>query len=538
MLVANGAEAVWRNVLKKINYSPQAIDSFITGPAYNAWWLMGNIEGWGGPMPASQIEGRAALVGKMLHRMKGLGIDPVMPAFFGMVPSGLKTRVGAHIITQGTWGYFTRPDIIDPADPLFDKLADLFYAETKRLYGSDIHFFSGDPFHEGGISSGVDLKIAGQNIQQAMQRNFPGSVWVLQGWQGNPRAEMLEGVDREHILIQELFGENTHNWEDRKGFESTPFIWCTVTNFGERPGINGKLQRFADEVYRAMNSPYGAYMKGVGIMPEGIDNNPVVYQLMMELAWHSDHVDVKEWIRDYVAARYGKTNEKIDDAWQLFLQTVYSSDLGYAEGPPENILCARPALQIKSVSSWGSAKKKFDVLRYKEGVHSFVGARSSFTGSKTFQIDLVNFLKQDIADDADTVFGSLVQAYEHGEAWTFEEHAGKFISLLDRTDSLLNTNAWFRFDTWLKQAAASATTPEEKKNNLLNALMLVTYWGGTDPKEDNLHEYAYKEWGGLVKDFYKVRWQLYFQQLRERLKGGSPAPIDFFHWERNWVRDR
>ncbi len=32
-----------------MNYSEKEIADFITGPAYNAWWLMGNIEGWGGP---------------------------------------------------------------------------------------------------------------------------------------------------------------------------------------------------------------------------------------------------------------------------------------------------------------------------------------------------------------------------------------------------------------------------------------------------------------------------------------------------------
>ncbi|MEX6691009.1 alpha-N-acetylglucosaminidase [Danxiaibacter flavus] len=538
MLVANGAEAVWQHVLKALNYSANAIDSFITGPAYNAWWLMGNIQAWGGPMAQSQIDNRAQLVQKMLRRMKSMGIEPVMPAFFGMVPADLKHKVKAHIITQGTWGFFTRPDILDPTDALFDKMADLFYAETKRLYGNDIHLFSGDPFHEGGTSDGVNLAKAGLAVQKAMQRNFPGAVWVLQGWQANPRKEMLAEIDRSGILIQELFGENTQNWEDRKGYEGTPFIWCTVTNFGERPGVNGKLQRFADEVYRARKSAYGQYLKGVGIMPEGINNNPVVYELMMELAWHAEHVDVKQWIRDYATARYGKTNESVNAAWQLLLQTAYSSELGYAEGPPENILCARPALQIKSVSSWGSAKKKFDVAKYKEAVKLFAKALPGFEHSATYKLDLVNFVKQDIADDADTVFSRLVKAYEQKDATSFEEQSRIFLGLIDRTEELLNTNAYFSFNTYLQQAAIAATGNEERKNNLLNALMLVTFWGGDDPKEDNLHDYAYKEWGGLMSKYYKKRWQLYFEQLRNQLNGQQFAPIDFFHWERKWVQEQ
>ena len=115
MLVANGSEAVWQNTLRRMNYSEKEIADFITGPAYNAWWLMGNIEGWGGPMPQSQIDSRKKLVQKMLKRMKSLGIEPLMPGFYGMVPSNLKNKSKAHIIPQGTWGAFTRPDILDPA---------------------------------------------------------------------------------------------------------------------------------------------------------------------------------------------------------------------------------------------------------------------------------------------------------------------------------------------------------------------------------------------------------------------------------------
>jgi len=538
MLVANGTEAIWQNVLKQLNYSDKAISDFITGPAFNAWWLMGNVQGWGGPMPQSQIESRKQLVQKMLQRMSALGIEPVMPAFYGMVPSDMKQKVKAHIITQGAWGAFTRPDIIDPNDPLFNKLANLFYSETKRVYGKNIRFFSGDPFHEGGTSGDADLGKAGVAIQKAMQRNFPGSIWVLQGWQVNPRKEMLANVDKSAILVQELFGENTKNWEDRNGYEGTPFIWCTVTNFGERPGITGKLQRFADEIYRAQQGPYAKYMQGVGIMPEGINNNPVVYELLMELAWHKKHVDINSWIKDYIKGRYGSTNASLEQAWKLLLETAYSSDMGYQEGPPENILCARPALHIKSVSTWGNIKKKFDIVQYKKAVRSFITTSAAFKNNATYKIDAINFVKQDLANDADTVFSRLVKAVEQNDKTGFEKEAAVFLDLIEKTDMLLNTDPYYKLDTYLLQSKAAGNTVTEKRNNLLNALMLVTYWGGNNPKEDNLHEYAYKEWGGMMNGFYKKRWELYFDQLRNKMNGKATLPIDFFAWERNWVKQQ
>ena len=537
MLVANGEEAVWQNVLRKMGYTQDEINAFITGPAFNAWWLMGNIQGWGGPMPQTQIESRKLMVQRMIARMHGLGIEPVMPAFFGMVPSSLKTKIKAHIITQGTWGAFTRPDILDPTDTAFSRIAGLFYDETKKLYGPSIHFFSGDPFHEGGITDGVDLARAGLNIQQAMQQYFPGSVWVLQGWQVNPRKEMLAQVDKSKILVQELFGETTNNWEKRQAYEGTPFIWCMITNYGERPGLFGKLQRYADEPYRARNGEYSKYLKGIGIMPEGINNNPAAFDGMLEVGWHQERVDMAAWIKKYALYRYGKYNEDIAKAWQLLLQTIYSSPEGYQEGPPENILCARPALKIKSVSTWGTLRKNYDTAVFSHAVQLFAKAASQFKKSETYQIDLINFTRQVLANRADRVFAGFVAAYNQHDTVTFNLAKNQFLQLHDSTNDLLNKNAYFRLRTYQQQAVRAGNTPEEKANNLFNAMALISYWGENVKTEDNLHEYAYKEWGGMMISYYKKRWEMYFDYLDKQLKGQPAQAPDFFAWERKWAAD-
>lgn len=537
MLVANGAEAVWQNTLRRFGYSDDEIASFITGPAYNAWWLMGNIEEWGGPMPQSQIDDRQQTVRKMISRMRELGIEPLMPGFYGMVPDNFGEHTGAKVFDQGSWGALVRPALLDPTGPDFERVASVFYEETKRIYGDDIRFFSGDPFHEGGNIAGVDLAAAGLAIQKAMHKEFPDAVWVLQGWQDNPKPKLLEKLDRSQVLVQELFGENTANWEARKAYEGTPFIWATVTNFGERPGVNGKLQRFADEVYRAATGDFAQYMKGVGILPEGICNNPVAYDLVLELPWHENRIQVSEWIQDYVASRYGKRDPRIDEAWQIFLQTIYDSNIGYQEGPPENILCARPAFEIRSVSSWGRLAKKYDHERFAEGVRILASAYRDFKSSETYRIDLINMLRQIIAIQADTVFSELMAAYEKSDRPTFESEVKKFLSLHDLENDLLAQHPIFRVDTYQKQALDAGNTPAESDNNLYNLMMLITFWGGNDPSDDNLHDYAYKEWAGMMNSYYKERWVLWFDYLKDKLDGKNPEPPEYFYWEREWSED-
>jgi len=535
MLTVNGMETVWQNTLKQIGYSDQEINDFIVGPAYTAWWLMGNIQGWGGPMPQSQIDSRKTLQKRIIARMREFGIEPVLQGFYGMVPSSLKEKSTAAIIDQKTWGAFKRPDILIPGNPDFSKIAAIYYKELQNTYGKNIRFFAGDPFHEGGITDGIDLKMAGHAIQAEMQKSFPGSTWVLQGWQDNPKQKMLDGLDKSHVLVQELFGEFTNNWEKRNGYDSTPFIWCVVNNFGERPGLYGKLQRFADEVDRIEKSPFKNLLKGVGIMPEGLNNNPPVYDLMLELGWRKDHVDVKKWLSNFIKYRYGSSNEHVDVAWQGFLGTIYQSIPGYQEGASESVFCIRPALDSKPASHWGTRVRNYDAGKLKQAAHEFAQAAPEFKNSDTYQIDLINIMRQVLANDGEIVFQSMTEAYQKKDIKQFKRFSDQFLNMISLTDDLLSSHPYYQLNTYKAQALNLGKTKEEKALNIRNAMMLITYWGENVRTEDNLHEYAYKEWGGLMKDFYLVRWRMYVEYLNDNLQGKTTQAPDFFIWERAWV---
>ena len=87
-----GMEKVWMETLTQLGFSKTEAQRFIPGPGYTAWWLMGNLEGWGGPMSEALIEARYQLQRKMLQRMQALGIQPVVQGFPGLVPSFLKEK--------------------------------------------------------------------------------------------------------------------------------------------------------------------------------------------------------------------------------------------------------------------------------------------------------------------------------------------------------------------------------------------------------------------------------------------------------------
>ncbi|WP_436487067.1 alpha-N-acetylglucosaminidase [Chitinophaga sp. ARDCPP14] len=535
MLATMGTEAVWQHTLERLGYSSDEARKFVAGPGFTAWWLMGNLEGWGGPVTQQMIDQQTTLEKQVLTRMQGLGIAPVMQGFYGMIPVSLKEKMKIRVVEQGKWaGGFQRPDFLAPGDSAFTKIAGIYYEEMKELYGSNIRFFAGDPFHEGGISKGVDVTAAARTIQQTMLQHFPGSTWVLQGWQANPSGALLAGLDKSKVLVQELFGENTANWETRKGYEGTPFIWCSVTNFGEKSGLYGKLQRFADETWRAAHSPYAARFKGVGIMPEGIHNNPVIYDLMLELAWHSEKTDIEEWIKSYVRYRYGSDNAQLQAAWQGLIATAYSSFPQYQEGPNESVFCARPTLEDKPVSSWGTRKRNYDTRQFAEAVAEFMKAAPKMKDNATYEIDAIDFQRQVTANQGEEVFAGMVAAYRKKDLAAFKQTSNAFLALIKQQDLLLSGSRHFRLDTWITAAQSMGQTPAEKALLVKNAKTQITYWGPDNPETD-LHDYANKEWGGLMRNFYLPRWKMYITYLTAQLEGKPAAAPDFFQWEKQWT---
>lgn len=536
LLVPVGMEAVWQNTLMKLGYTREETFQFIAHPTFSAWWLMGNLEGWGGTLSQAVIEQQKVLQRKIIKRMGLLEIQPVMQGFYGIIPTSLKNKIKIDVVPQGQWaGGFVRPDFLNPSDSTFSKIAIIYYDEMKKLYGKKLRYFGGDPFHEGGYSGNIDVAAASNTIQKQMHQAFPGSVWVLQGWQSNPGTQLLSGLDKSHALVIELFGENTNNWERRNGYENTPFVWCNVSNFGEKSGLYGKLERFADEVHRASKSKYAELLQGIGIIPEGIYNNPVVYDLMLELGWHSGKTDVNRWIKNYQLYRYGKTDAVMEKAWDIFLKTIYSSPDIPQEGAPESIFCARPSTSIGSVSTWGTRKRNYNTALFKEGVKLFVTLEEKYKNSETYQIDKTDMLRQVLANKGDSLYQLTINAIVGKNIPQFKHHSQQFLRMIRMQDSLVSAIPPFRLSFWLKKANSFGQTKADKQQAVRNTKMQYTIWGPDTNPKTSLHEYAHKEWNGILGTLYYDRWKIFVDEQTAVLEGKNPQPTDYFSVEKRWI---
>lgn len=543
-LAITGTECVWLNVLKRLGYSRAEAGSFISGPAFFAWWLMNNLEGWGGPLPDSWYARREALQKKIVKRMRELDIKPVFAGYSGMVPHDARERLGLNVADPGTWCGYHRPAFLQPTDPKFAEVARLYYDEMTRLYGK-ADYYSMDPFHEGGNTEGVDLKEAGSAIMRAMKRCNPDAAWVVQAWGANPRTAMIEHLDKGDMVVLDLFSESRPQWGDpdyaygrKQGFDGHDWIYCMLLNYGGNVGLHGKMQHVVDEFFKARSSAFGATLKGVGLTPEGIENNPVMYELLCELPWHSRPFDKDEWLKGYVASRYGTFDAAIYDAWLTLSNSIYACPAASTQqGTHESVFCARPSDDVYQVSTWSEMSDYYDPGDVIRAAGRFASVADGYRGNNNYEYDLVDIVRQAVAEKGRLVCKIMQAAKRAGEKRMFKEAAGRFMRLLLAQDRLLATRPEFCLDTWVRSAQDLGGNPEEKRLCQWNALVQVTTWGNRAAADGGgLHDYGHKEWSGLLRGFYAMRWQRYIDESL-RHWGEPELCIDFYPIEEKWVSE-
>lgn len=539
-----GTDVVWRNVLLKLGYTKAEANEFVAGPAFQAWWLMNNLEGWGGPNSDNWYRQREALQKKILRRMKELGINVCLPGYSGMVPHDASKRLALDVADPGLWNDYKRPAFLQPTDKRFAEIASLYYKEQEKFFGK-ADFYSMDPFHEGGNARGVDLKAAGKAIMASMKAANPKAVWVVQAWGACPYPDMIRDLRNGDMLVLDLYSENRPQWGDPEstwyredGFNGHDWAFCMLLNFGGNVGLFGKIQHVIEEYYKARQSKFASTLKGVGLTMEGIENNPIMYELVSELPWRDTRFSWEKWLHGYVEARYGNLhNKKVQQAWMLLAKSVYGAPARLTEqGCHESVLCARPSLDAYQVSSWSEMEEFYNPEDVIQAARLMVEASHDVKANANFRYDLVDITRQAIAEQARLVYGEAVAACKAKDREMFAHATRMFLDILLQQDRLLSSMPDFMVGRWIAQARALGTNAQESDHYEWNARTQITIWGNRDAAErGGLREYAHKEWNGVLRDFYYPRWKAYFDALAETFDGKPMKPLDFYAMDEKWT---
>lgn len=543
-LALTGESSIWKKVYKKMGFTDDQLDKFFCGPSYFSWFWMGNLDAWGGPLPQHWMDTHEVLQKKILAAERSMGMQAVLPAFTGHVPASFKEKFPGAAVKKTNWNSgFDDVYILDPSDPMFEVVGKKFLEEQTKIYGTD-HLYSADTFNENipPTDDSMYLNDISKKVFASMTQIDPQAIWVMQGWMFHYQSAfwrpaqmqaLLNAIPDDQMIILDLYSESFPLWKKTNAYYGKPWIWNMLHNFGGNTSLWGRMDEPAEDPSAALHDNASGKIAGIGLTPEGIEQNPILYQLMLENVWQDTPINIENWLKQYTLQRYGVVNDDVNKAWSILSKSVYRG--GLTEGGPESIITGRPTLD--AATKWTRTELDYDNNELTKAWKLFIKAAPLLKNNQGFQYDLVDVTRQVLANYASPLQQSVASYYYKEDLNNFKIASNELLGLMDNLDQLLGTQKDFLLGKWIADARSNGITTREKNLYEFNARDLITLWGD---KESPLHEYSCRMWSGLIKGFYKPRWQQYVNFLEQSIENGSVADEKAFeknikNWEWKWV---
>ncbi|XP_048758638.1 alpha-N-acetylglucosaminidase-like isoform X2 [Ostrea edulis] len=512
-LAFTGQEAMFQRVYMGLGFTMEDLQSHFGGPAFLAWSRMGNMHGWGGPITQSWIDDQLILQHKILGRMRSLGMIPVLPGFAGHVPEATVLHFHtANVSRLRDWGHFNKTYccnyLLDFNDPLFMKIAVRLIKEMEFEFGVD-HVYSVDTFNEMEPRSNSTeyLALSGRTIYKSLKEADPKAIWLMQGWlfidegfwKPPQMKALLTSIPQGEMIILDLYSEIIPIFTRTDSYYGQPFIWCMLHNFGGTMEMYGALKLINEGPFNGRAYPNSS-MVGLGMTPEGIFQNEVIYEFFTENVWRKEPRDVSTWISKYVLNRYGRTNKFIDLAWQYLKHSVYNNSDNLKDHDSQTIPDQRPRLSPQmNPDVWYNPEDLYvawDIMTL---------SLDDFSNSSLFMYDIVDVSRNSLQILSIKYYTDLVYAFGRGDITAVQSHGDQLLGLLRDMDTLLGSDSHFLLGHWIKSATDNAIDMQDNWFLQFNARNQITLWG---PRGE-IRDYACKQWSGLIKDYYLPRWDIF-----------------------------
>lgn len=533
-LATVASEAIAERVWLRMGLEKEEIREFFTAPAHLPWHRMGNLNTWDGPLSDAWQRNQVDLQHHIIDRMHELGMNPIAPAFAGFVPMAFAKKHPEVEFKHLEWGGFEdkyNAYVLPPDSPFFEEIGKMFVEEWEKEFGKNTYYLS-DSFNEMRLPLAKDdikgkhelLAQYGESIYRSIVAGNPDAVWVTQGWtfgyqhdfwdQESLKA-LLSRVPDDKMIIVDLGNDypkwvwgTEQTWKVHDGFYGKKWIFSYVPNFGGKTPMTGDLRMYASSSAGALRSESCGNLIGFGSAPEGLENNEIVYELLADMGWTDQGIDLDKWLESYCEARYGAYPHEMRDAWSLFVKTAYGSLYSY------------PRFTWQTVVPDQRRISKLDTSDdYLQAVELFLSCADSLRNSALYVNDAIEYAAYYVAAKADKIYMQALKEDTSGNVKTAQQLLNQTTDLLLEVDRLLASHPLYRLEEWVAMARNNGTTLFEKDLYEANAKRLITTWGGFQ------EDYAARFWSGLIKDYYIPRLKVYFSDQRKNLDC----------WEEAWI---
>lgn len=327
----------------------------------------------------------------------------------------------------------------------------------------------------------------------------------MQSW--SMREHIVRAVPKDRLSILDINSQKTASSENMWGY---PVVSGMLHNFGGKSAMQGKLRLHCENKYLSLKKG-GANTIGSGMFMEWIEQNPVVYDLQFQLLTQGDEIDFNLWLDDYILRRYGKYSKKLRCAWDILLRTCYRDD-GYDENAVGSVLASRPQLMPVVTGSWCLAKVYYDTAEFEKAVSLFFSARDEFKDSDGYQYDLCDLMRQALSNRFYDNQVKFKKSYLDGDLGRVKSLSETQLEIILDLDDVTSCRSEMCLSRWICDSHRLAADDNEKRYFDMNARTLITVWGNAFGDFSQLYDYSWREWSGLVREYYYVRWSMFYEE--------------------------
>lgn len=296
-------------------------------------------------------------------------------------------------------------------------------------------------------------------------------------------------------------------------------------NYGQNNNLFGALEDYSAGLACARRE--GGNLVGIGLTPEGLDQNEIVYERALDAAWDDAPADLGAWLPGWVSRRYQLSSATVSPAhtgWKELAGSAYKSNDPRVQGVYRSIFDMVPAASgmLDKGTHFFATIIPYDTAAVVLALDCLLAAAMetpALAHAPAFSYDVVDVARQVLLNAGVGFYKALIASWEKGDKAGVAEHSARIVELLRDVDTLLGTDKNHLLAPWIAGARSWATSAADADKLELDARNQILLWGTGAATPWCLDRYAAKHWHGVVGTAYARSWEL-FGEHRECRGGG------------------
>ncbi len=535
--------ATWRRVWKRfgVDVPPESL----TGPPFHPW---GGWHNWAmkPPYPVAFQQCQADMAGQFVDYGRSLGMKmaPDFTGFLGQIPREFYEayRDRARFIEVG-WAGFEPPGIfVHPEDPLYGELARAFAEAYVKRYGTD-HLWAGQSFCEMRPAEdpkemlAIEITLAKKNLE-AIRSVDPEAVLFTNSWTFLGRSKenvkaFLDALPNDGYQVWEMpsdFQSRQRLYRELDYFHGKTWLFGFLHSYGGTTMLHGDLADLIRRGQEVAGDPGADKCQGMGIQPEALRHNYVVFDLLSRVGWDPRRLELDSFLADYTTRRYGKESaSRMVECLKELTASVY--------GEPGS-RCPLYMIRVRNQhlnpqNPYGVDQAKRFLPHLENALEIALEESNRLQSSPLYQHDLIDIARQFLSDLFNVHVALLAEAWQANDEEAFDREGKALRQILTDQEALLSSSDYFCLAPLLAKAQALPGAPADYDERIRD---ILTVWAG------RILDYAHRDYYELIRFYYRPRVEAMIEHARSRLGKQATmvsdeqlAPI-YHEIEQAWVK--